>query len=312
MIERVGFPEEGKLRSAQTPEEHEFLRRLTEFGDKMANDYGVARIEWSVSDPPKASLTMKATMADGVYFEAEVHPLMFADLITKAAPTDDFFEHMHRELTLRVDEHKRGMYEPREPDTDQYILAFREWTVDWDKLTIKAIGVTHTWDEKPVWQTAECKSMGRYQEAPYGHEAPHPKCHCGFYGWWKFGDQQEGGYGEVERPPRVWGVIQAKGRIEVHADGIRAEFIRPVMLAVPESSTWFLPKDPSDPARGGEIIHEPREGALPVEPKGAANVRKLAKKMGLDAVAWSYVMTKASEYGILVPDEFIPGKDPEE
>jgi hypothetical protein len=314
---KISFPDGEDLRpEPQTKEEKELLLRLTAFGNEMKKDYGVAEIEWWTDRAPGApsrlevALFFKATMPNGVFFEAAISPIMFAQLVTDA-PLDDFFEHMHRELTLRVDEWKRGMHEPRTPDLMEHLIGFREWNVDWNSMTIGAIGIgTVPWAHvrDVPWDEAECKAQGRYANAPYGHKAPHPNCHCGFYAWDYFPDECPADYGAKAKPSRVWGVVQAKGNIEVHSDGIRAQFMRPVMLAIPESRQFFVPTDPNDMRAGGRFSTENEPGAVPVEPEGAKDVRRLAKHLGLDAVTWGYVRTKALEYGAMVPEELKPGQ----
>jgi hypothetical protein len=61
------------------------------------------------------------------------------------------------------------------------------------------------------------------------HESPHPDCQCGIYAYHSPGARSY--YGEV-----WWceGVVAAWGRIEVHADGYRAEFARVEALGVPD------------------------------------------------------------------------------
>lgn len=303
MIEtRVTFPDGG-----DQSVERRLLARLDEFGKVLAKDYGVAKIEWwTDGGTADASLHFKATMPDGVFFEAAVSPIMFAELLTDA-PLDDFFDHMNRELTMRVDEWKRGLHTPQPPDLMEHVIAFRQWKVDWTNLTLGPIGIGGSPWTGPVWQTAECRNNGGYGgNAPYGHRAPHPHCHCGLYALHDFPESQPPAYGS-EKPSQVWGVVQAKGRMEVHSDGIRAEFARPVMLAMPGITQWFIPKDPTDPSKGGKIVPDGKDPtAIPVEPEGAESVKALAKHLGLDYVAWDYLLTKASEYGKTVPQSLRP------
>jgi hypothetical protein len=61
------------------------------------------------------------------------------------------------------------------------------------------------------------------------HTSPDPRCQCGIYGYFTPGPRSW--YGEA-----YWceGVITAWGRVEVHADGFRAEHARVEALALPE------------------------------------------------------------------------------
>jgi hypothetical protein len=61
------------------------------------------------------------------------------------------------------------------------------------------------------------------------HASPHPDCQCGVYAYHRPGLRSY--YGE-----QWWceGVIAAWGRIEVHADGLRAEYARVEALGIPD------------------------------------------------------------------------------
>jgi hypothetical protein len=71
------------------------------------------------------------------------------------------------------------------------------------------------------------------------HSAPRGSCSCGIYAWHPCRvDANVMGGLEEALEPRPWpaagvvGVIEAWGRTEVHADGFRAEYARPVSFAV--------------------------------------------------------------------------------
>ena len=68
---------------------------------------------------------------------------------------------------------------------------------------------------------ATCRAHG-------GHKAPAKQCGCGLYGThpWAGGTQGE-----------ILGVIEAWGRVELHAGGFRAERARPIALFVVENET---------------------------------------------------------------------------
>lgn len=301
----VTLPRQGAIES-----EKELLRRLDEFGAVMGKDYGVARIEWwTEGEDTGTILYFKATMPDEVFFQAAISPIMFHELLTEQ-PLDDFFEHMHRELTLRVDEWERGLHAPRSPDLTEHVVGYREWNVDWSKGTLGPVGIGGAPWLPRTWQQAECRGGGRYGgRAPYGHRAPHPECHCGLYA--VFGLPDAPSY-SGKQPHRIWGVVQAKGRIEVHRNGFRAEHARPVMLALAGIQEWYVPNPQGKP---GKLVSNEdfehldtwsRQHAQPVESEGDEEIRKLAKKLGLDAVRWDFVRTKAEEYGKPIPASLQP------
>jgi len=107
----------------------------------------------------------------------------------------------------------------RAPDLIRPVTAFRKWRVVRDHLTSPYIPLR--WDEPVVH--ARCYPANRgllfgegWLDEP--HEAPHPRCKCGIYAWHRLPPP-----GRVPDPGRAFGVIAMWGRIEVHADGMRAE-----------------------------------------------------------------------------------------
>jgi hypothetical protein len=61
------------------------------------------------------------------------------------------------------------------------------------------------------------------------HRAPAATCHCGLYAYhaphlpWRMQPV-------TQFPDVVFGIVAARGRIEVHAEGFRAEYARPVCI----------------------------------------------------------------------------------
>ena len=108
------------------------------------------------------------------------------------------------------------------PDLIEPVVAFRAWRVLDDRLLSPYIPCR--WDG-PVMQ-ATCYPANRALTFGRGwlgaaHDSPHPACRCGIYGYHRPGAQAY--FGEW-----VWveGVITVWGRIEAHADGLRAEHAR--------------------------------------------------------------------------------------
>jgi hypothetical protein len=113
------------------------------------------------------------------------------------------------------------------------------------------------------------------------HDAPHPGCECGMYAWFEIG----GTRGKLNSGGglRVWGAVTAWGRIEVHADGFRAEYAEPVALA-------YSPRDPYE-----DVVR----------------VQAVAGELGLPFVTLDDLPAEAGKYGQAVPDEMRLPSEPE-
>jgi hypothetical protein len=116
------------------------------------------------------------------------------------------------------------------PDLAGAVAGFRSWRIANGRL--QSPYVPCRWDG-PLMH-AECLDANRGLQRGRGwlaapHASPHPDCQCGIYAYHRPGPRTW--FGEV-----WWceGVITAWGRIEVHGEGIRAEFARVRALAVPE------------------------------------------------------------------------------
>jgi hypothetical protein len=106
------------------------------------------------------------------------------------------------------------------PDLIEAIVAFRKWRV--------VDGRLRSLYEPVFWlqptQQAECRS-GRYKGSP--HDAPQSGCSCGIYA------SHEPDYRFPTVDYRgVSGIVTAWGAIEVHADGLRAEFVQVEALSM--------------------------------------------------------------------------------
>ena len=129
------------------------------------------------------------------------------------------------------------------PDLIAPVVGFRQWRVATDELgkpELRSGGVGDTrW--KIGTNRAECKlarlaEKGTYapslitaQSAERPHQAPGHDCACGIYGMHALG--------EPDDPTLPSGAIAAWGRIEVHPGGFRAEFARPLVIALPTEPT---------------------------------------------------------------------------
>ena len=120
---------------------------------------------------------------------------------------------------------RRSLRDPRScaaPDLIEPVVAFRAWRVLDDRLLSPYIPCR--W-EGPVMH-ATCYPANRALTFGRGwlaaaHQSPHPDCKCGIYAYHRPGVQQY--FGEWEW---VEGIVSVWGRIEAHADGLRAEHAR--------------------------------------------------------------------------------------
>ena len=106
------------------------------------------------------------------------------------------------------------------PDLIEAVVAFRKWRVVDGRL--RSLYEPIFWLEPA--QRAECRS-GRY--GARSHEAPHSGCSCGIYA------SHEPDYRFPTVDYRgVSGIVTAWGAIEVHADGLRAEWVQVQALSL--------------------------------------------------------------------------------
>ncbi|QEC47105.1 hypothetical protein FSW04_05545 [Baekduia soli] len=117
----------------------------------------------------------------------------------------------------------------RAPDIAAPVVGFRAWRILGDRLMSPYIPCR--WEGRVLH--AACYDANRVLQRGRGwlsapHDSPHPDCQCGIYAYHRPGTQ--GYYGEW-----LWteGVLSAWGRVEVHADGLRAEHGRIEALALP-------------------------------------------------------------------------------
>ena len=119
----------------------------------------------------------------------------------------------------------------RAPDLIEPVTGFRRWRLVGERLTSPFIPLR--WDEAVAH--ARCYPANRsllfgdgWLDKP--HRAPDPDCRCGIYAWHELPSP-----GPVPDPDRVFGVVALWGRIEVHADGMRAQHARIAALGRPFS-----------------------------------------------------------------------------
>lgn len=161
------------------------------------------------------------------------------------------------------------------PDLLEPVVAFRAWRIVDDRLLSPYIPCR--WEGRVMH--AACYPANRTLVFGRGwlaepHESPHPACKCGIYAHHRPGTQSY--FGEFH-----WteGIVTVWGRLEVHADGLRAEHACVEALALP-------------PARERE-----RHRA----------VRVIAGRLGVPVIDRDALSGAASDYGSPLPGAMRPG-----
>jgi hypothetical protein len=132
---------------------------------------------------------------------------------------------------------------------------------------------------KPAASTA-AKIVARQKRLPH-HAAPHSDCSCGLYGYHEFD-------GEHPMWPII-GVVQAWGRLMVHARGFRAEHVRVLALAL---------GDDLDPGVPGERLAEA--------------ARRACAWWKVPLLGRAELAASLSEFGSPIPPELRPQDEQEE
>jgi hypothetical protein len=160
------------------------------------------------------------------------------------------------------------------PDLLERVVAFRVWRVTGDHINSPYIPVR--WDRAVAH--AACYPANRtllfgrgWLEEP--HDAPHPACKCGIYGY-----HAPPRRARLPDPGRTTGIVTFWGRIEVHRDGMRAEHARVCALS------WF-----------------PEWGS-----RHGAQMRAIADALGVDLLPYAELLAAAGRYGAPVPAQLIP------
>ena len=163
------------------------------------------------------------------------------------------------------------------PDLVEPVTGFRAWRLGRDRLLSPYIPCR--WEGRTMH--AECYDANRSLLRGRGwlaepHDAPDARCQCGIYAYHRPGLRAY--YGDF-----AWaeGAITAWGRIEVHADGFRAQHARIEALAWPD-----------------------REG-----PRVRATIERVARDLGVPLVERASLDAVAPAVGRALPDSLIPPDD---
>jgi hypothetical protein len=118
------------------------------------------------------------------------------------------------------------------PDLTAPVVGFRAWRIANGRLVSPYIPCR--WEGRVMH--AECYDANRVLTRGEGwldrpHASPHPDCRCGIYAYHTPGPRTY--FGES-----WWcaGLVSVWGHLEVHADGLRAEFARVEALAEPDAA----------------------------------------------------------------------------
>lgn len=181
-----------------------------------------------------------------------------------------------REAHLAAKDDKE--YDGKVPDLMEYVIGFRSWNLSGERIVPIGAG-------NDVWDG------GREVRAQCGkgelHRAPAPDCECGLYAW----NDWAAISGDCSASPtKVYGAVQACGRMEVHNEGFRAEYMRPVVFGYDDSD------DTVEADEDGKMVrtHGP----------DYERVQRIVKWLGGDVpvVPFSEVPMKAREFGQMVAD----------
>jgi hypothetical protein len=132
------------------------------------------------------------------------------------------------------------------PDLTEPIVGFRKWRIhDGPSL----------WSEfaNSVWQPGVMRARCLQDQDHFPHtprsaptqahtgDAPQPYCRCGIYAWLTLPVMWcQPAYSE---PATVIGAVRAWGRIELHEEGLRAQFVTPACFALPPGCEKRLRRD---------------------------------------------------------------------
>jgi hypothetical protein len=151
------------------------------------------------------------------------------------------------------------------PDLLSPVIGFRSWRIANGRLQSPYIPCR--WEGRVM--RAACYDANRVLVRGEGwldepHCSPHPDCRCGIYAYHRPGPRSYDG-------ERWWceGVIAAWGRVEVHADGLRAEYARVEALGIP---------DVGDPRVAPAVEAIGAQLGVPVMPAG--DLPQFAQRLG--------------------------------
>jgi hypothetical protein len=134
------------------------------------------------------------------------------------------------------------------PTFSECVIGYRAWRADDDGLLWPLYSRSDPWLAgvntarcHRSWQTRLALRWlwSERDQRVFGpatrHEAPAQNCACGLYTW-RRPSQRWYEHPALCTPPRIVGAVASWGRIQVHADGFRAEHACVVVLAYPDAA----------------------------------------------------------------------------
>ena len=142
------------------------------------------------------------------------------------------------------------------------LFGLRTWTFVGEKGAERLVGLQQgaTWPLGGAWLAATCMQTS-------GHQPPAPDCGCGIHAWHP---SRRSARRVLASRREIPGIIEARGAIEVHEDGFRAERARPYALVLA-------------PGRNARLVHRLAEAyaAQVMEADGADAVLAFCRARGL-------------------------------
>lgn len=165
----------------------------------------------------------------------------------------------------------------RAPDLTQRVIGFRQWNIREGTTDLHPVGMTSADPWKSGPQHAVCHSSSGSMRTPC-LPVVNDECHCGFYALHHLQDAE--GYGGYNGNA-VQGIVTGWGRVAIHTDGFRAEWIELMAIIMP-------PDTPKSERR---------------------KYWDVAKAYNVPLMDYDQAEGFAEEFGARVPDSMKPGRD---
>jgi hypothetical protein len=252
-------------------------------------ELGVVR-SIAVEDPWPTNLYWRMLLADGRVVQApvtiqELHLRGSHGLVEICARA--VVEFCKRNGPVPKPTHEAGT-----PDLAATIVGYRAWKVA-SRAIGQEVGLRPLGGGADHWRGAE---EVRARCGTMFHAAPDPSHHCGWNAWHDPLRVER----ELRRG-RVVGAIACRGRVEVHRDGFRAEWARPICLAYHDDAQLRMEELDID----GRRFEYPAVGCVGLRgsPWSIARpyIEQLASRLGLPAVPFGQLEAFAREHGSPVP-----------
>lgn len=180
---------------------------------------------------------------------------------------------------------------------DKYVIGYRIWRVNIKDNTLLPSGLGASCWDKDKEIRADCKTALPYWSYGYlssysvnnEHKAPDHNCSCGLHAYYDIKSVTQRG-----SVTNCVGVVRARGAIELHRSGFRAEFMQPIALGYyPE---LFVTKELNKFFFGSEIIKTYEEALSHEE-----HMKEVARVNNLACMPIVQLRSYAAEFGIEIP-----------